>query len=98
MAKQLLVRHLCRIERDSDRLGVTSVAVAHAIIVRICCIASGVTGDGARYAFDVLKDSLNAPEAAAGKHDDLIVIRDAAEGVVARRCRFGGRYLGGHAE
>jgi hypothetical protein len=96
--QQSFIGDLCRIERNLNRLRVTGVAFADAIVVRRGGVAAGVAGDGVRHAFDVLKDSLNAPEAAAREHGDLIAFRDARERVAGVRRGLGAWRFRSHSE
>src|SRR3954462_5404330 len=63
------------------------VAIADTVIVRGRRVAAGVAGYRARHTLHVLKDGLNAPEAAAREDRDLIALRAAARGPEKHRHR-----------
>jgi hypothetical protein len=66
--QQLPVADLPRIEGDLYRLGVTGRAAIGLFVGRRALCSARISGDRLLHAFDVLKDALHAPEAAAGKH------------------------------
>ena len=60
-----------RVERDLDCLGMTSRARPHQVVVGGLGFPSGVAGDGADDAVDVLEDALHTPEAPSRQDCDL---------------------------
>jgi hypothetical protein len=61
------VADLPGIEGDGDRFRVSGRARAHRFIFRRSLVATGIAGDGAGDAIDVLENALDTPEASAEK-------------------------------
>jgi len=80
-AEKFSVGDLGRIVGDLDGLGVSGVAVADEFVFGGVGCAAGVSGGGADYAFDVLEDGLDSPEASAGKDGGLLRLRGGQSGV-----------------
>ena len=70
--EKLLVRDLCRIERDLRRFGVAGAARRNLLVGRVDRRAAGVAGDGRDDTGQILEGALLAPEAASGEHGDLV--------------------------
>ena len=60
-----------RVKSDADRLRVSSGAAADRLVMRCVGGPSGIAGDGAGDALNMLKDALDAPEATAGEDRHL---------------------------
>jgi hypothetical protein len=65
--QQLPIADLLWVEGHLDGLGVPGVAVADELVLRRLCFPAGIAGDRVRHAFDVLEDTLHAPETATGE-------------------------------
>src|SRR6516162_2526831 len=69
--QDMAVADAAGIEGDLDRFRVAGRVGAYHLVVRRIRSAAGITGDGAGDALDMLKHTLDAPEAAAGEYRDL---------------------------
>ena len=71
----LPVRDFLGIEGDLDGFGMTRPARADGIVVSGSRVAAGITGDDLLHSFDLLKNSLDAPETAAREHGSLVAFK-----------------------
>ena len=69
--QHLAIADAARIKGNPDRLRVSGRVSSDHLVMRRVSSASGVTGDGAGDALDMLEHALDAPEAAAGEDSDL---------------------------
>src|SRR5580700_6709416 len=65
--ENLPIGNLRRIEDDLHGFSVASLSGADILVVGRFCCAAGIAGCRGDHTFQVLEDSLNAPEAATGK-------------------------------
>ena len=72
--EQLAVSDLGRVVGYLDGFGVAGSASANHFIVSGVPGAAGESGDGRLNALDMLEDTLDAPEAAAGKNGGLVTL------------------------
>jgi hypothetical protein len=92
-AQNLAIRDLCWIKGDLNRFGVPSCASAYLFIGGSRLIAAGIAGPDLLDTLNMLKDTLDGPESAAGEDGDLHL--PSCQRLIYRRRRRENRILAG---